>query len=192
MDQKQVIRYMLENREKLLAYVWPIVRDAHVSEDVYQNVAILAMEKCEQIEDEKHLQLWLRKASRYKSLEALRQKDRMPPVLSSQTLDILEPYWDAYDAFETTDLADSLKQCIDRLTTYARQLIKLRYGEGLSCNEVADSVNRNVHAVYKSLSRTHDQLRLCMESKGQVPFRSENPAEGVQAPGKKDPGGSGE
>lgn len=170
MDQKQIIRYLLNNREKLLAYIWPIVRDAHIAEDVYQNVAILAMERCDQIDDENHLRLWVRRASRFKSLEALRQHKRMPLALSNTTLELLESHWYAYDAYETSDIADALKQCIDRLTKYPRHLIKLRYGDGLSCQEVADVVNRNVHAVYKALSRTHVQLRNCMKAKGVVPF----------------------
>ncbi len=169
MDQKQIVRHLLNNREKLLAYIWPIVRDTHLAEDVYQNVAILAMERCDEINNENHLKLWVRKTSRYKSLEALRQKKRMPLGLSNETLDLLEPYWHTYDAFETNDIADALKQCIGRLTKYARHLIKLRYSDGLSCKEVADAVNRNIHAVYKTLGRTHEHLRRCMKAKGIEP-----------------------
>jgi len=172
MDQKQIVSYLLKNREKLMAYIWPIVRDLQVAEDVYQNVAILAMERHEQIHDDQHLRRWLRKASRLKSLEAIRQNKRKPLALSNETLDLLDQHWEAYDQVDTSDLVDALRNCIGRLSSYARQLIKLRYGEGMACSEVADAVNRNIHAVYKALSRSHDQLRKCMQDKGKVPFHA--------------------
>ena len=40
-----IVRVLLAERAKLLAYIWVIVRDAHLVEDVFQEVAALAVQK---------------------------------------------------------------------------------------------------------------------------------------------------
>ncbi len=52
LEQATVVRILMAERSKLLAYIWSIVRDEHAVEDVFQEVSILAVEKCGQITDE--------------------------------------------------------------------------------------------------------------------------------------------
>ena len=49
MQQDRVIRTLVSERAKLLAYAWSILRDEHAAEDVYQEAMLLAVQKCDEI-----------------------------------------------------------------------------------------------------------------------------------------------
>ncbi len=163
MDQIDIVRVLLRDREKMFAYIWSIVRDAHIADDVFQDVSLLAIEHRQEINSEEHLCGWLRRASRLKALEALRARKRMPSMLSEEAMSLLEAHWQEYDGHSASDVVDSLRACMARLTPYARQVIKLRYVDGMGGEEVAATLNRKLDTVYKSLSRIHRSLRDCME-----------------------------
>ena len=75
-DQKIIVRVLLRDRGKLLAYIGAIVRDAHIAEDVLQEVSMLALEKQEQILNEAAVLPWMRTAARFRSQERNREDAR--------------------------------------------------------------------------------------------------------------------
>jgi RNA polymerase sigma-70 factor (ECF subfamily) len=157
-----VVRTLLRDRTKLLAYVGVIVRDEHVAEDILQEVSLLAVRKHAQIADERHLLAWLRQAGRQLALQTLRNQRRRPKMLDQAVLDALEGHWMAQDTVQTSDRMDALRHCIEKLNDYPRRLIELRYGEGLNGAELARRVGRKVETIYVALSRAHQSLAQCV------------------------------
>ena len=93
MTTEQIVRVLMAERDKLIAYAWSITGDFSLCEDVVQEVALLAMSRVGEIADEARLRIWLRQSARYKALEALRNKRRTVPLLSEEILDKLECHW---------------------------------------------------------------------------------------------------
>jgi RNA polymerase sigma-70 factor (ECF subfamily) len=154
---------LLQERAKLLAYVWAIVRDEHLAEDVFQEVSLLAVNKREEIYEEGSLLPWLRRTARHRALHALQLQKRRPVPLSETLLDSLDRCWEKYDDIPSSALADALRQCMSRLTSHARRIITLRYVQGLSGIQVAETLGRKVTTVYMALSRIHGKLRTCVQ-----------------------------
>ena len=50
-------------------------------------------------------------------------------------------------------------------TEQTRELLKMRYFDGQRCEEVAASLNTKLDAIYKRLSRLHQALKFCIETK---------------------------
>lgn len=161
-DQKIIVQTLLRERGKLLAYIGAIVRDSHIAEDVLQEVTMLALEKQDMIADEAAIIPWMRTASRYRSLKTLEKLKRRPVLLDGPMLDLMEDQWREVDDVASDDMLHALRQCIAKLTPYAQQLIGLRYGSGLSIARIAESLNRKVAAVYKTIGRTHAALADCI------------------------------
>lgn len=153
---------LLQERVKLLAYIWAIVRDEHLCEDVFQEVSLLAIDKREEIYDQQALLPWLRQTARHRALHAVEARKRRPVLLSDTLLDTLDRCWQRYDDTSAATLADALRKCVAKLTAHARQLIALRYVEGLSGIQIAQMLGRKVTTVYMALSRTHGNLRRCV------------------------------
>ena len=63
LSQEAVLRALLANRTTLLGYIWSMVRDRHVVEDIFQEVSVLALEKREEFGDERALPTWLRRTA---------------------------------------------------------------------------------------------------------------------------------
>ena len=161
-DQKTITAHLLRDRVKLRAYIGSIVRDHHIAEDVLQEVSMLAMEKHEQIRDEDMLPAWLRTAARFRSLKALEKRDRLPALMDSQLLDLIEPHWQEADGLSMQETNKALQDCVEKLAPQAQRLIELRYGAGLNVREIAEQLGRKADTLYKTFTRVHAALERCM------------------------------
>ena len=164
LEQATVVRVLLAERSKLLAYIWSIVRDEHTVEDVFQEVSILAVEKCGQITDENALWPWLRQTAKFRSLHAVRARGSQLP-LNEDLLDKLDLTWRDYDDVSSSAMVESLLKCVGKLSPYAQRIIALRYVDGLSGIEVAARLQREVHTIYVALTRIHNSLRRCVQDR---------------------------
>ena len=162
MDSKTIVRVLMQQRDRLFAYIWSIVGDAHLAEDVLQEVSLLAMENGGEVADEVRLAAWLRHAARNKALEAVRRRSRQPTPLDEAILEAMEPDWQQYDALEESELVDLLRTCVKQLTANNQRIVTLRYVDGLKSNEIARRLHRNVSAVYQAITRIHRALSECM------------------------------
>lgn len=163
LDETTIVRTLMAERAKLLAYVWSIVHDAHLVEDVFQEVSLLALAKRSELRDEKALGAWLRKSARLISLAAIRGKTKRPVLLGEAVLDQLDAAWADDDCVPAEETLDLLRGCLAELSARSRQFVALRYIERLSGSQVAEKLGTTVHSVYVALGRIHRDLRDCMQ-----------------------------
>ena len=161
-DQESLVILLLRERVKLLAYIRAIVRDDHLAEDVFQEVAVLAVRKREEIRDGRHFLAWMRLTSRHRALKVLRQRKQYV-LLDESLLDRLDEHWAEHDLSSSADLLEALRDCLERLGPHARNLVKLRYADGVSGSRLAEVVDRTLNTVYVSLSRIHRSLGDCIK-----------------------------
>lgn len=162
LSQETVVSVLLAQRTSLLGYIWSMVRDPHVAEDVFQEVSVLLLEKREELNDVKALPTWLRRAARFRALARLRNQERTPTMLSASTMDLIDACWEKEEEPNSGDIIAALHHCLAKLTPTARRMLLLRYDDGLSGAEVAEVVGLKTGAVYTALSRVHTTLRGCI------------------------------
>jgi RNA polymerase sigma-70 factor (ECF subfamily) len=155
---------LLRERVKLLAYIRAIVRDHHLAEDVFQEVAVLAVRKGDEIRDGRHFLAWMRLAARHRALKAQRRQHQYL-LLDETLLDQMDDQWAEQDPSSASDLVETLRSCVERLSPYARNLVKLRYVDGLSGLRLAEVVDRTLNTVYVALSRIHRSLGECIKQR---------------------------
>lgn len=158
-----IVKVLMRERDRLFAYVWSIVGDVHVAEDVIQEVSLLAAERGGEVANEYALRVWVRRAARLKSLEALRAGSRRPMPLDESVLELMEPHWARYDGLDSSDMVEALRRCMDKLTANNRELLKLRYVDGMKVGEVARALRRKAATVYQAMSRLHANLAECVQ-----------------------------
>jgi len=163
MKPDALVRVLIRDRAKLLGYIWAILRDHHLADDVFQDVTVLAIERAADFNDEGHLLLWSRKTARFKALEVLRGKPYRTMSLSEEVLDMLAQTWELADAMDTQDEAEHLKACVDQLTSRSKEILHLRYTEGLTGIQVAEAINVTVGSVYVALTRIYQALEKCIQ-----------------------------
>lgn len=165
LQQDVVVQLLLKHRGKLLGAIRAMVADEHLAEDIFQEVSIAAISKCGEIADVEHFAAWVRYAARFQALVALRNRNRLPRVLSDDVLDALEHHWQQFDKQADSEISDALRICLERLSPYARQLIETRYVQRKRGTELAKALQRSLNTVYVALSRAHNALRDCVHQK---------------------------
>lgn len=55
LDRKTVIRVLMTERDRLYAYIWSLIGDVHLAEDVLQEVSLLAADKADEVSNEQAL-----------------------------------------------------------------------------------------------------------------------------------------
>jgi len=163
-DRETLVRLLTSEQRKLRAYCWVITRDDHIVEEVVQDMAVIALQKCDQIQDANHFPAWARITCRNLAMNALRKKTRQPLTLSSGTLDLLEAHWEKLDGTESADLMEALRKCVGHLTSRVLQILRFRYAEGLRPAEIADRLGMNPSTLYVTLLRAHQTLAKCIDN----------------------------
>jgi RNA polymerase sigma-70 factor, ECF subfamily len=160
--QERSVGLLLSHRAMLLGYIASIVRDPDLAEDVFQNVAVVVLDKAGVVARDEEFPAWARRVARYESLTALRKRKRSPELLDQSVLELLEDEWSAADG-APAPARKALRECVEKLSPYAQQLIRMRYVDELSALDVADRLNRSPNTIYVALSRTYRHLAGCVE-----------------------------
>jgi RNA polymerase sigma-70 factor (ECF subfamily) len=163
-NEDRAVVLLLAHRAMLIGYITSIVRDAHLAEDVFQNMALVVLKKGHQVRDEKGFPAWARKIARFEALNAVRKRRHTPELLDLAVLEMLEDHWQSSDA-DPAAVNKALCDCIERLSPHARQLIQLRYVEDLGAKAVAERLARPLNTVYVALSRTYRLLATCVQQR---------------------------
>jgi RNA polymerase sigma-70 factor (ECF subfamily) len=166
-DRDGAVRQLVTHRARLLGYIRAIVRDPVLAEDVFQNVSVVVVGKCEAAGGEAGFLTWVRRVARYEALNAVRKRAAEPVTLDADVLDLIDAEWDRRDA-RPADALDALEACLDRLTPRARRAVEARYAHGRSGAELAAELGCGVGSVYVTLSRIYARLRECMAAHGRL------------------------
>lgn len=162
MKEELLVRLLVSERVKVLAFIRSMVRRPELAEDVFQDICVLAVEKRDSIRDEAHFLNWLRTASRLRSLNVLRQKGRRHLSLDDDLLETLEVEWEEHDQEDSEILAAAIRRCVDKLAPAARGLIHRRYVEKAKYPDLAKELNRTVVGLYTTFSRIYAVLADCV------------------------------
>ena len=167
LSEKDILQTLMTWRHRVSAAAWVVVRDAHAAEDIFQNVALKAMTRDVSFDAEGALLSWAFITARREGLDWLRKHRRETVGLEPGLLELLDGEWTHAPAGNAR--TDALRDCLDATPEESRRLLKLRYFDGHSCDEVADRMGVGLNAIYKRISRLHESLRMCIEGKLAMP-----------------------
>jgi RNA polymerase sigma-70 factor (ECF subfamily) len=159
----RLVQVLARHQVMILAYARAIVRDLHLAEDVYQEVAvILAQDPTRMPDEEAGLAFWLREITRRKALELLRKARRASP-LDEDVLELMASDFEPTQPEALGDLRAAMAGCLERLPDDSRAIVTGRYADDLSCEDIAARAGRSVQGVYAVLKRMRLALQDCVE-----------------------------
>ena len=169
LSEQDILKRLMSQRDRVSAAAWLVVRDAHTAEDIFQNVALKAMTKGTQFESGGVLMSWAFITARREGIDWLRRQKNAPVCLANTILELLEQEWADEAATQGGIRSQALRDCLEELPAKSRDLLKRRYFDGHACEEVAQQLGAGLNAVYKRLSRLHQALKKCIETKLEQP-----------------------
>jgi RNA polymerase sigma-70 factor (ECF subfamily) len=152
------------NQRRLFAYIRVQVKSLADADDVLQQTAAVLWEKFAQFEEGTDFGRWACGVARLEVLAHHRNRARKLTFLSDNVADHLAD--DMLELSESVDARqEALAMCIEELKDYDQSLIKRRYQGEASIPAIAQEIGRTESTVYKSLSRIHDLLFVCIQRK---------------------------
>ena len=97
--------------------------------------------------------------------ELIRKQKFRPVLLDEAILDLVDSELESRSVDDFHERADALHACLDNLTKNAREIIRLRFFEGLRATQVAEKLGRKPDAVYKALQRSYAAMAECIRQK---------------------------
>ncbi|MFN0129862.1 MAG: sigma-70 family RNA polymerase sigma factor [Verrucomicrobiales bacterium] len=163
-DPAAFLEHFLAHETELRAFIGAVVRDVAAREDVFQEVARSMWKNFDRFDPARRFGAWARGIAANKVLEEHRRRARSPLSFAPE---VVEAIRDAYDATDDRPGAreEALRLCVQRLPERSRQLLTLRYGDGLKCGLIARRLGQSVDAVYQSLSRLRTALEACIRQR---------------------------
>lgn len=146
----------------LLAYVRNHLTSQEDAEDLIVEVFLAAMESATFAPlPEKAKQLWLWRVTRNKVIDAYRRSSRRQHVDLDEATEYLiedEILGPEHTALRQEDYMN-LYTHLQSLPAHQQEILRLRFGQGLSCREIAAALQKQENVVRVTLSRSLNLLR---------------------------------
>lgn len=149
------------------------LNNPHEAEDLAQDAFIIAFERLPEFDPERPLGPWLRGIA-LNLLRNHRRKFRPESIGGHEELTaLLDQQVAAHCPIEhESGLRNALLDCLDKLDGPSRELLRLRYAEGVSVQELTRRLQKGYSALTMQLHRLRTLLSECVQGKTNVPRSS--------------------
>jgi RNA polymerase sigma-70 factor, ECF subfamily len=165
-ERDRLIREFQRDRLRLIAYIRALVGDADVTEDIFQEVSVVVLQKAEEFAEGRDLQAWCRGIARNVILREREKSRRIRTFQGDRIVELVDAAF-AEHADPLEGRRSLLRTCIRMLAAPSRDLLALRYDAGLSLRDVAHKLGRTEAAVQVAISRVRKWLLECVAKRAQ-------------------------
>jgi len=167
-ERDRLIREFQRDRLRLIAYIRALVGDPDLTEDIFQEVSVIVLQKVEEFTAGKDLQAWCRGIARNVILREREKSRRLRTFEGDRIVELVDAAFAENDGRDLLESRHSLlRACIRMLAAPSRELLQLRYDSGMSLRAVAQKLGRTEPAVQVALSRVRKWLLECVARRAQ-------------------------
>lgn len=170
-DREHFIDQVREHHAGLRGFVRSLGVDPLWVDDVAQEAFIVAYNRLDEFDRSRDFGAWLRGIARNLVINERRKDARRKRILSDNLTDVLLASSSVSDG-ETEEVGDyglarlnALRDCVRELPEKSLRMLKSRYEDELSAQDIAEAFAMNPPAVRKALERMRTALRECMETR---------------------------
>lgn len=168
-ERDRVLREALGCRVELVAYARAVLGNYIAAEDVVQEAMLVVMKKFDQFREGTSMLAWCRAIVRLEVLRVKQQRQRERTLVERLLDDAVDAAFDEFQKARTRDLAESrreaLERCLERVPRRGRRVLRARFVDELSYQQIGERVGMTLEAVRKALFRIKRQIRSCVETR---------------------------
>jgi RNA polymerase sigma-70 factor, ECF subfamily len=155
------IRLLTANQDRIYAYILSLVADFPDADDIMQEVTTVMWRKYDSFETGSDFAAWGMAIARYKVMNHRKQQKGRPVYLNDDSIQALED--DLKNMLKSQDeRLDALKRCIKKLSGVDGKLVRMRYYEDVSAQDIAARMGKHVRTIYKLFARIQARLLGCV------------------------------
>ena len=166
--RNRVLKEALGCRVELMAYARAVLGNYAAAEDVVQEALLVVVKKFDQFQEGTSMLAWCRAIVRLEVLR-MRQQWQRDRTLAERLLD--DAIDAAFEQFQTAKRRDdveswrqALERCVEQVPERGRRVLKSRFVDELSYQQIGERVGMTLEAVRKALFRLKKQVRACVEA----------------------------
>jgi RNA polymerase sigma-70 factor (ECF subfamily) len=161
-DRAEEFVYQLARHERMVAaYVMTLVPHASDADDILQEAKIVMWRNFAKFQTNTNFGAWARKIAFHQILAYRKRCKRDRLEFSEDFLAAVSAEADA-SAEHLEQRQRALNDCIGKLPGDHREVVHLRYQDGLDLEAMAARLGRTVAALYRQLSRIRQSLHECV------------------------------
>ncbi len=165
-DLEAFARLVALHQKSVRACVAVRVQTPHDADDIAQEVFLIAHRKLREIDAAQPLGPWLRTVAFYLLRNHQRKLQRSPIEARESIAELADTaLLEEQSRGDDEERLAAMHVCLGKLEAPARDLIRLRYEEGLSLQEIGARLQRKHSALTMALHRLRQSLRDCVEQR---------------------------
>jgi RNA polymerase sigma-70 factor (ECF subfamily) len=168
-DRQHALTVLMEAYgDAIYRHVRQVVRDADLADDVHQTVFVQAYRDFHQYRGQSSLKTWLYRIARHRCLDALKARNRWRRRITREnhTDARVDPSLRADERLIRSVESLQLEQALDALKPKVRIAVLLRYGEGMSYEDMATVCGERAATLQARVARAMPKLRNILEDTG--------------------------
>ena len=158
---EEFVELLTANQRKIFAYILGLVVNVNDADDILQETVKIMWNKFSQFESGTNFLAWATTIAYYRVLEFRRQKSRSKIIFDDQLFDTLQGQALSH-AQDSDDYLLHLKHCLNKLKDNDQSIIKMRYTNGYTLQQIASQLGRSFQSVHRSIARIQSMLRNCI------------------------------
>src|SRR5262245_18509387 len=158
----QFVQMLIEVQPRLFAYISTLLGDVHDASNVLQETNMVLWQKADEFQPGTNFRAWAREIAYYKSLAFMRDSKRDKLIVNQA---LIEHYFAESDNWDEDERRIALRHCVSKLDGRHRQLLRRRYENGASIQQLAKQLGKSEAAVKMMLRRVRERLMACIQKK---------------------------
>jgi RNA polymerase sigma-70 factor (ECF subfamily) len=151
----------LKAQPVLAGYVGAMVRDRAAADDIVQGVALTAVEKMDDYDDQRSFEAWVIGIAKFKVLQHYRTVGQNKLVFDEGLADTFTKHY-AETSAGYEDRVDALRACMAKLPDEAQSLLSKRYYEQVPVKSIAAKLGKTPARISKKLFAIRRTLEQCI------------------------------
>lgn len=161
-NTERFVRDLTGNARRIYAYILALVPNWADADEIFQETSAVLWVKYGEYQPGTDFRAWAFRVAFNKVLQFRHARGKNLLHFSEEFVESIDrDTLSDQELWERRHLA--LADCYAKLNPQDRELIDLRYEPGATTKGIAQQVGRSPDAVYKALSRIHDQLLVCID-----------------------------
>ncbi len=163
-DHERFTLHWTQAHPAIAGFVSAMVPDASAADDVMQEVALALLRKFAEYDPQRPFIAWAMGIAKIAILTERRDRGRAATRFRRESVDELAAEWQAI--LPTVDeRGAALGECMRLVTGRNRELIAMRYEEGMQPQDIAERIGTSSGAIRVALARVRAALSQCIEKR---------------------------
>jgi RNA polymerase sigma-70 factor (ECF subfamily) len=157
--QSEFVQLLTAAQPRLFSYVSTLLGNVHDASNVLQETNVALWAKSSEFQLGTSFLAWAREVAYYKALSYVRDRKRDRLIVNHA---LVEQIFARHDSRDEDERRIALRHCLSQLDPRQRDLLRRRYTDGDSMDQLAQHQNRTVPAVKMALKRVRTFLMGCI------------------------------